>query len=509
MNDKDEVIPGNIVSQIKDYLKSEGISYWFDEEGIYSGQNFIEKIVTNLERSKVFLFVSTANSNQSKWTCKEIGCADEMGKHIIPVRIDKSPYNKQVMFRIADLDFIQFYVNPEKGLEDMADAIRNALKDIEDEKRRKVEEEEHKRQEEARRKEEERKKREEEERQHIEAQKKAIAEIRSTCVKLNGDEAKINIDREGLIMRLDAVEDEEAREKLRIFIISSSPFQKKLDEQIETIKKQNIDLEQVLSTAKSALEAREKETAQQKADFELKIKEREQEKLKSDIKMQEALDKIKGLKTEIGSLTAENKTLSEQNAQLLNQQEKLKCDVKETEKYAAEKEKEIENLNNRIKVLGKKFSSSPTLSKTTDNKPSEYTDPLDSQIEVFKESTSIGYRYGYKNKKTGKIINSAEWVSAYDFSCGRACVQNSLGDWGYIDTSGYLCIPCKWKKANSFSEDFAAVSDFYGKWGYINKAGVLVIGQKYNEAAPFVNGKAVVYLNGKGNITINKFGFPC
>ena len=38
------VIPGNEVSKIKDALTEAGISYWFDEEGIYSGQNFVEKI---------------------------------------------------------------------------------------------------------------------------------------------------------------------------------------------------------------------------------------------------------------------------------------------------------------------------------------------------------------------------------------------------------------------------------------------------------------------------------
>ena len=92
VDENKNVIPGNVVSKIKDALSEAGISYWFDEEGIYSGQNFTEKIVSNIEASKIFLFLSTANSNESKWTSKEIATADEFGKHIIPVRIDKTPY---------------------------------------------------------------------------------------------------------------------------------------------------------------------------------------------------------------------------------------------------------------------------------------------------------------------------------------------------------------------------------------------------------------------------------
>lgn len=69
---KKNVIPDNVVSKIKEALTKAEITYWFDEEGIYCGQNFVEKIVTNIENAKIFLFLSTANSNKSQWTCKEL-----------------------------------------------------------------------------------------------------------------------------------------------------------------------------------------------------------------------------------------------------------------------------------------------------------------------------------------------------------------------------------------------------------------------------------------------------
>ena len=141
VDEQQNIIPDNFVSKIKERLTAEGITYWFDEEGIYSGQNFIDKIVTNIELSEIFIFLSTINSNNSHWTCKEIASADEFGKYIIPVRVDKTPYNKKVMFRIADLSYIEYYTNPEQGLNDLVNSIKNHLEQIEAEKRRKEEEE--------------------------------------------------------------------------------------------------------------------------------------------------------------------------------------------------------------------------------------------------------------------------------------------------------------------------------------------------------------------------------
>ena len=143
VDEQKNVIPGNIVSKIKDALKKKGISYWFDEEGIYSGQNFVEKIVTNIENSRIFLFLSTANANKSPWTCKEIASADEFKKHIIPVRIDDTPYNKKVLFRIADLDYIEYYTNPQKGMEDLIKSVKAYLEQVKKEEKRIQEEEDY------------------------------------------------------------------------------------------------------------------------------------------------------------------------------------------------------------------------------------------------------------------------------------------------------------------------------------------------------------------------------
>ena len=128
VNEYEKVIPGNEVSRIKKALDDYNITYWFDEDNEFSGEKFTDTIVENIESSRIFIFLSTRNSNESKWTSKEIATADEFGKHIIPVRIDKTPYNKKVMFRIADLDYIDYYkLGSRDGTEKLIRSIKKVL----------------------------------------------------------------------------------------------------------------------------------------------------------------------------------------------------------------------------------------------------------------------------------------------------------------------------------------------------------------------------------------------
>lgn len=250
VDENKNVIPGNFVSKIKETLANEGISYWFDEEGIYSGQNFVEKIVTNIEASKIFVYLSSANANSSQWTCKEIACADEFKKHIIPVRIDRTPYNKKVLFRIADLDYIEYYSNPEKGLKNLIDSVKAYLEQLEAEAKRQKAEEERKLEEERKRQESERKRKAEEDKKKAEEEQKTINAIKLSCTALNSEEAKIEVDRSNLLLKTEIISDKEKQDTLKKFIIESSPVRQKYRDEMVT---KNQRLSEELSQANVAL----------------------------------------------------------------------------------------------------------------------------------------------------------------------------------------------------------------------------------------------------------------
>lgn len=107
VDEKDNIIPDNVVSRIKDALTKEGISYWFDEEGIYSGDEFASVITQAIRSSSIFLFVSSVNSNKSRWTSNEIHVALEFNKIIIPFKLDETPFNDSVMMKIVSFDRIE------------------------------------------------------------------------------------------------------------------------------------------------------------------------------------------------------------------------------------------------------------------------------------------------------------------------------------------------------------------------------------------------------------------
>lgn len=137
---KDYVVNGkpitnSVISKIKKALEDNHISYWFDEDGIYSGDDFAGVITRAIRISQIFLFVSSKNSNQSLWTSNEISTALEYKKVVIPFRLDESPYNDSVMMKIVSLDRIDCK-NEDIAISKLVRAIRHHLPEKKSSERR-------------------------------------------------------------------------------------------------------------------------------------------------------------------------------------------------------------------------------------------------------------------------------------------------------------------------------------------------------------------------------------
>lgn len=141
VDEHENVIPNNEISKIMEALTDAGITYWIDKEGIYSGDKFTEELPKIIKSAPIFVYLSTANSNKSKYTSKEIAIADEYGKYIIPVRIDMTPYSDKVIFRIADVSFVKYAVNPNRGREELVKSIKAFLRKKKENELQKKEEE--------------------------------------------------------------------------------------------------------------------------------------------------------------------------------------------------------------------------------------------------------------------------------------------------------------------------------------------------------------------------------
>ena len=76
------------------------LDIWFDLTGIESGDEFRDKIISAIKRSQYVLFALSINSDQSKWTRKELQFASGKGKKIVPILLKGA--------KLEDMDWFLF-----------------------------------------------------------------------------------------------------------------------------------------------------------------------------------------------------------------------------------------------------------------------------------------------------------------------------------------------------------------------------------------------------------------
>ena len=113
----------------------------------------------------------------------------------------------------------------------------------------------------------------------------------------------------------------------------------------------------------------------------------------------------------------------------------------------------------------------------------------------------VNGKYGFADY-TGRHVIPCQYDTVHRFMAGLAAAKYG-GKWGYIDINGKVVIPFVWRKTGYFSEEeqTGTVQDSNGKWGYIDKSGKLTIPCRWDLAVGFVEGRGMVFVNGKG------FGF--
>lgn len=113
----------NAARRICELLDQMGASYWIDLDGIAGGENYKRKIVKAIREVKFFIFLSSASSNASPNVRKEIALAVSQDKHIIPIRLDNTPFDDEIAYDITSLD----YIDASAGSEAAAKKLRNTI----------------------------------------------------------------------------------------------------------------------------------------------------------------------------------------------------------------------------------------------------------------------------------------------------------------------------------------------------------------------------------------------
>lgn len=239
--DKNEnIIPENPISKLTDSFDKNNITYWIDENGIYSGDRFAEEIAKNIRKSKAFLFVSSENSNVSEWTAGEVATARAYKKKIIPLKLDDSVYNDRIIMYLELLDSISYYKNADNAISAVIDAIKKCKEEFLEQEREA----------ERIRTEEEQKRREKEEKEWLRKQQEAQKKEQERLEAIVNERKK----REGQLERINS-----SIEELDTEVVRLEEEKIKHENEIRTIEHQLASIEKHRSSLEEKCALIEKE----------------------------------------------------------------------------------------------------------------------------------------------------------------------------------------------------------------------------------------------------------
>lgn len=129
MDSRGNVIPGNVLSIIRDAFEKNHINYWIDEKGDLTGKLFARVIAAKIRESRIFLLVCSRNSIESKWVDRELAVADFYDKTIIPFICDDSYVDNRIVMYTASLGHVNYYENHQRGMSKLIDSIKAEIAD--------------------------------------------------------------------------------------------------------------------------------------------------------------------------------------------------------------------------------------------------------------------------------------------------------------------------------------------------------------------------------------------
>lgn len=90
-------------------LKVHGISCWLDTDGFCIRGSFQEVLMDTIKASKTVVFLSSQESNASRFVIDEICLAVKYGKKVIPVLLDDAPFAREIDYVLPGVDCLSFH----------------------------------------------------------------------------------------------------------------------------------------------------------------------------------------------------------------------------------------------------------------------------------------------------------------------------------------------------------------------------------------------------------------
>lgn len=126
------VIPDNLITTVKQKLDENKFPYWFDENGVRHGDEFVDILTKALDECDIFIAILTESSCKSDWVYRELSCAIDQKKLIIPIKaVDKYPI--KISFLLSTYNYIDHFNSPGTTISKLLDRLNEIKKEKETE----------------------------------------------------------------------------------------------------------------------------------------------------------------------------------------------------------------------------------------------------------------------------------------------------------------------------------------------------------------------------------------
>jgi lipoprotein NlpI len=107
-------------SEIVAELERRGVPCWIAPRDVHPGKSFDEEIAEALENCRAMLLIFSDRCNDSEYIRREVTVAGEVGKVVIPFRIEDVQPRKALRVRLSDLHWIDGFVSRERAIDEVA-----------------------------------------------------------------------------------------------------------------------------------------------------------------------------------------------------------------------------------------------------------------------------------------------------------------------------------------------------------------------------------------------------
>lgn len=117
----------HIINRILKQMQDAGIEYWKAPEMIPAGSNYAREIPRAIDQCQVFVLMISEASQDSIWVEKEVDCAINARKTIVPLNLTGTPMTEMFRFYLNNVQTIMYSGNEEQAMQQFLERLKGLI----------------------------------------------------------------------------------------------------------------------------------------------------------------------------------------------------------------------------------------------------------------------------------------------------------------------------------------------------------------------------------------------